>query len=168
MSNLISSPSKVLYKDPSVITPSDEGMISGIGIADSEVVALWERYRSRMAPIPRIEVITGMTTRFATLVGDLETWLRANFIENREIAESTRLFIVDCIQFANGGNRDYGLSTWYDLVNVKNDGEKAEDGSHLLDNTHIPKTEDLLSGWLSRDGGVDDFFVSMNILFGNL
>lgn len=136
-------------------------------IADEEVVALWERYRSRLVSIPKVEVITALTTRFAQLVGNLTDWLKVNFINNHSISESTQLFIIDCLQYANGGHRDHSISTWYDLVNVKNDNEACGDKSHLLANTFIPTTEDLVSGWLSREGGVDDFFVSVNILFGN-
>lgn len=140
----------------------------GDNIADSEVVAIWERYRSRMVSTPKVEVITALTTRFAQLVGNFMNWLKINFTKNAAIAESTLLFIVDCIHFANGGNRDHSLSTWYDLVNVKDDSENFVDRSELLSTTHIPTTDELVSNWLSREGGVDDFFVSVNILFGNI
>lgn len=169
MSKFNFSPTNVAYSlEPKRYTALRLGdQVWGDNIADAEVVAIWERYRSRMISIPKVELITALTTRFAQLIGNLEDWLKLNFVNNFAITESTQLFIVDCIQFANGGHRDHSISTWYDLVNVKNDGEDCIDRKHLLATTHIPTTEELVSNWLSREGGVDDFFVSINILFGN-
>lgn len=143
-------------------------MLWGDNIADDEVVAIWERYRSQTTSTPDVEVITALTKRFAQLVGHLESWLRVNFSKNSMVSDSVLCFIVDCLTFANGGSRDYSISTWYDLVDVKSseDGD-CVDRKQLLSTVHIPTTEELLSNWLSREGGVDDFFVSVNILFGN-
>lgn len=139
----------------------------GDTVADAEIVALWERYRSKTTSLPEVEVITAFTKRFTQLVGNLENWLRVNFQNNRLVTDSTLCFIADCITFANGGSRDYSLSTWYDLVNVKFEDGDSVDRKHLMATVHIPTTEELLSNWLSREGGVDDFIVSVNILFGN-
>jgi hypothetical protein len=140
----------------------------GDNIADAEVVRIWELYRSQSTSIPPFELITQLTKRVAQLIGNLENWLKVNFQKNPLIAESTLDFITDTVNFTNGGNRKYCVSTWYDLVNVKNEGESWSDKKHMLNHIYIPTTEEFLSNWLSRDGGVDDFFVTAQILFGNL
>lgn len=142
-------------------------LVWGDNVADETVVSLWERYRSITTAVPEVELITALTKRFAQLVGNLRDWLTVNFTKNSMIADSTLLFIKDCLIFAAGGNRDYSISTWYDLVNIKLEDGDCVDRKQLLSTVHIPTTEELLSNWLSREGGIDDFFVSVNILFGN-
>lgn len=142
-------------------------LVWGDEIADEVVVTLWERYRSKTISVPEVELVTALTQRFAQLVGNLRDWLLVNFTKNSMIADSTLLFIKDCLIFATGGNRDYSISTWYDLVNIKLEDGDCVDRKQLLSTVHIPTTEELLSNWLSREGGIDDFFVSVNILFGN-
>lgn len=137
---------------------------------DAVINDIWKKYQERLSGQPSLPLITALVSRLSFLFGEFEDWVYVNVVKNGWVSDYGVDFIRDLIIYANGGQRKYTVTTWYDLVDQNPAFEHGFDGSgriSVLGDITIPSTEELLSNWVARDDGVTDLFITAHILFGS-
>lgn len=110
-------------------------------------------------------LVRRLVTEVVAVIGDSRLFIEAQYRLNPK-TEVVR-FLKDTVNYINLGYREMNVAIWAELIDRDKGGFTNRD-SITFDDVYIPTTEEMVKKWLSSDEHIRDFFITMNILFGDL
>lgn len=101
----------------------------------------------------------------------VHTWIKAQ-AASAYCGKYHKNFIMDCMRFANGGDREQAISSWSMLItddDMDTGGKMPSRADGFTFNGVVlekARIMDLIKAWCSQPGGYSDLAISLNILFG--
>lgn len=140
-------------------------------VADLELLAILEAFKSGRHPKGQHSSRMDAIHRVATLFGNFQSWLDAQD-RNPNISQAAYDLILDTLKFIETGKRSVSVETYKFLIGNETHGSAHYRNPHaenrtkrLCDSVKFPP-EDFLFLWLQHPYGFTDMLATASFIFG--
>ena len=98
------------------------------------------------------------------LIGDFDSMVNYNLTSNKRISEKHVDFIIDTINFINGGVRELDMITWSCILEHN---PPLKEKVAMVDFTKVPSVDsNYIAKWISQPDGLSDLVATVVLWFG--